>query len=58
MSHIIKSYFNIEVLLEGTACYAGFLLAPAESFGPRPELFYPLGKKKLFMLILFIFGVQ
>ena len=26
--------------LEGTARYAGLLLAPADSFGPRPRLFW------------------
>ena len=35
--------------LEGTARYAGFLLAPAEGFGFRPKPFFgPLGKKRAF----------
>ena len=38
-------------LLEGTARYAGLLLAPAEGFGLRQRAFLPLGQKKsLFML--------
>ena len=33
--------FNIYIyILEGTARYEGLLLAPAESFGRRPRLFY------------------
>ena len=34
--------------LEGTARYAGLLLAPAEGFGLRPRLFLPF----VFLLIL------
>ena len=34
------------ISLEGTARYAGLLLAPAESFGLRPRLFLPFGQKK------------
>ena len=30
--------------LEGTARYAGLLLAPEEGFGLRPRLFLPSGK--------------
>ena len=33
-------------ILEGTARYAGLLLAPAEGFGLRPRLFLPFGPKK------------
>ena len=32
--------------LEGTARYAGLILAPAEGFGLRPRLFLPFGQKK------------
>ena len=31
--------------LEGTAHYAGLVLAPAEGFGLRPRLFLPFGQK-------------
>ena len=42
-------------LLEGTACYAGLLLAPVEGLGRG---FFALGaKKEHFMLFLLIFGV-
>ena len=30
-------------ILEGTALYAGFLLAPAEGFAPQPRLVLPFG---------------
>ena len=36
--------------LEGMACYAGLLLAPAEGFGLRPRLF--LGKKRDYYAVL------
>ena len=43
--------------LEGTARYAGLLLAPAEGFDLRPRLFLPFGpKKELFMLFVLILG--
>ena len=43
--------------LEGTARYAGLLLAPAEDFGLRPRDFFALrGKKDLIMLFWPILG--
>ena len=42
--------------LEDTARYAGVFLAPAESFGLRPMLFCPLGKKGVIRLFWPIFG--
>ena len=42
--------FNVVCKLEGTAHYAGQLLAPVEGFGLRPRLFLP-GKKRLNMLL-------
>ena len=48
--------------LEGTARYAGLLLAPAEGFGLRPRLFLPFGQKKSLLCcfgpFLAFFGVQ
>ena len=38
--------------LEGTARYAGLLLAPAEGFGLRPRLFLPFGKTKSLLCYL------
>ena len=38
-------------LLEGTACYAGLLLTPAESFGLQPRTFLPFGKKRAFYAV-------
>ena len=40
--------------LEGTARYAGILLAPAEAFGLRPRHFLPLGQKKEFFKAVFL----
>ena len=40
--------------LEGTARYAGFLLAPAEGFNLQPRFFGPSGKKKPPFLLLFL----
>ena len=49
-------------VLEGTARYAGLLLAPAEGFGLRPRLFLPFGQKMSLLCcfgpFLAIFGVQ
>ena len=39
-----KFKMSLLYALEGTARYAGLLLAPAEGFGLRPRLFF--GKKK------------
>ena len=38
--------------LEGTARYAGLLLAPAEGFGLRPRLFLPFGQKRAYYAVL------
>ena len=46
---------GISEQLEGTARYAGLLLAPAEGFGLRPRLFLPFGQKKIFSLCLCLF---
>ena len=50
------------LILEGTARYAGLLLAPAEGFGLRPRLLLPFGQKKSLLCcfgpFLAIFGVQ
>jgi hypothetical protein len=44
--------------LEGTARYAGLLLAPAESFGLRPRIFLPFGQKKELIIQFWpIFGI-
>ena len=41
--------------LEGTARYAGILLAPADGFGLQPRFFFlPMGKKKLFTLFVLL----
>ena len=40
-------------LLEGTARYAGLLLAPVEGFGLRPMLYWP--SAKTFYLFFFFF---
>ena len=38
--------------LDGAACYAGLLLAPADSFGLRPRpVFCPSGKKEGFLIL-------
>ena len=37
----------LHLKLEGTARYAGLLLAPAEGFGLRPRLFFALRAKKV-----------
>ena len=42
-------HVNMLRKLEGTARYAGLLLAPAEGFGLRPRLFLPFGQKKSFL---------
>ena len=48
---VLGSFSNI---VEDIACYAGFLLAPAECFGP---VFFALGERiELFMLFLLILG--
>ena len=39
-------FFLPSYVLEGAACYAGLLLAPAEGFGRG--LFLPFGQKKVF----------
>ena len=39
--------------LDGTARYAGFLLAPVESFGSQPRFFCPLGINKKKYLVNF-----
>ena len=48
--------------LDGTARYAGLLLAPAEGFSLRPRLFLPFGQKKSLLCcfgpFLAIFGVH
>ena len=41
------------MLLEGTASYAGLLLALAEGFGLCPRLFLPFGQKKDFCAVFF-----
>ena len=60
--HFTIDMFAILLLLEGTARYAGLLLAPAEGFGLRPRLFWPFGQKKSLLCcfgpFLAIFGVQ
>ena len=57
---LFKKLYNH--ILEGTARYAGLLLAPAEGFGVRPRLFLPFGQKKSLLCcfgpFLAIFGVQ
>ena len=55
-SNIIQSTYCVVLKwLEGTACYAGFLLTPTESFGRG--FFGPSSKKRAFYAVLFIFGV-
>ena len=53
---VFKQYegkFIFLAQLEGTARYAGLLLAPAEGFGLRPRPFFDLrAKKDLFMSVL------
>ena len=39
--------FALFFALEGTAHYAGLLIAPAEDFGIRPRLLWPLAKPVL-----------
>ena len=64
VSHALVSLtpFYFTLLLEGSARFAGFLLAPAEGFGLRPRLFWPFGQKKSFLCCFCffkaIFGVQ
>ena len=36
-----KIYIYVYVILEGTARYAGLILAPAEGFGLRPRPIWP-----------------
>ena len=43
---------TVAIELEGTARYAGLLLAPAEGFGLRPRLFLPFGKKRAYYAVL------
>ena len=38
--------------LEDTARYTGLLLAPAEGFGLRPRVVYPVGKTRPFYDVL------
>ena len=47
---------DFTIQLEGTACYAGLLLAPAEGFGMWPRHFALWAKKKLFMLSVLVLG--
>ena len=48
---------SLNMKLEGTARYAGLLLAPAEGFDFRPRLFLAFGpKKELFMRFVLILG--
>ena len=44
------------IILEDKAPYAGFLLAPAESFGLWPRLFLAGQKKTFFTLFMLILG--
>ena len=41
--------------LEGTALYAGFLLAPAEGFILWPRFFFPFGQKRTFYAVFAYF---
>ena len=52
--------FFIDLVLEGTARYAGSLLAPAESFGLWPRLVLPFEPKRYVYAVFFkgIFGAQ
>ena len=45
----------LSLVLEGTARYTGFLLAPAEGFGRGQGFFYPLGKKQSFLNAVFAY---
>ena len=47
--------FVFSVTIEGTASYAGLLLAPAEGIGLRPRLFLPFGGKKRAFYAVFAF---
>ena len=49
---IMELLDHYNTILEGTTCYAGFLLAPAEGFSLWQRLFCPLGKKGLFTLFV------
>ena len=42
-------------ILEDTACYAGFLLAPAEGLSLWPRFFFALRAKKEFFMLLKLF---
>ena len=44
--NIVLQAWTLYRIFEGTACYAGLLLVPAEGFGLWPSLFCPSGKKK------------
>ena len=61
LNHGARENTRLFLQLEGTARYAGLLLAPAKGYGLRPRFFCPSGKNGLFMLFLLIlglFGVQ
>ena len=45
-----SSIVQVQIILEGTACYTGLLLAPWEGLGLWPSLFSPWGIKRDFML--------
>ena len=56
LSHLGEE-LHFQWTLEGTACYAGLLPAPAEGFSLRPKRFLPFGQKKgLFKLFVLILG--
>ena len=52
---LVINFVQFFIKLEGTARYAGLLLAPAEGFGLRPRLFLPFGQKKSFSRCLCLF---
>ena len=60
--HICLGNWAIHKELEGTARYAGLLLAPAEGFGLWPRLFLPFGQKNSLLCcfgpFLAFFGLQ
>ena len=60
MSKYSKKYIAKQIpnskLLEGTARYAGLLLAPAEGFGHCPRFFCPWGNRRAFNAVCAYFG--
>ena len=52
---VFSKNVHVSMQLEGTARYAGLLLAPAEGYGLRPRFFLPFGQKGAFYAVFAYF---